>query len=181
MSDKPSLGAQAVQALEIDDVFLMESQARVNRFLNPTDRSQPSLLTLQRYRVDEQLVRQYRAHTHEPDKSFLILRYFFICEIAVANPAFEFPPEVTEIPEDKLFASLGFTFAVDYRCNGEEPSPEALGAFSKNVIFHAWPYWREAAHSECARMRLPSITVPMFKAGAQPGASTPPRQAESQK
>lgn len=32
-----------------------------------------------------------------------------------------------------------------------------------NASYHIWPYWRELLTSQCARMRLPCVTVPIVQ------------------
>jgi len=33
----------------------------------------------------------------------------------------------------------------------------------KNASYHIWPYWRELLTNQCARMRLPCVTVPTIQ------------------
>jgi hypothetical protein len=135
--------------------------------------------------VDEKVFTQLRAPDNAPEDKFMVLRYFVKAEVQIAKPGSEPPKQ--EMREDERLANIEFMFAVDYRCNfNEPPSAESLGAFTKNVVFHMWPYWREAVHAECARMRLPAITIPMLKPGQQltflQGAvpAGPPRELEKQ-
>jgi hypothetical protein len=178
----PSPGAQAIAALEIEDVFLISSKADVNRDFNQTERSHDFLQALQRYRIEEKVFVQGRASIKAPDEPFTVLRYFALAEVHIAKPGTKFTSTSVqeEIPADERLASLEFVFAVDYKCTQKElPSPEMLGAFSKNVAFHMWPYWREAVHAECARMRIPPVTIPMMKQGQVPPGSKVDRGASA--
>jgi len=117
---------------------------------------------MHRHRVEEKIYRQERIPLDQPDSKVVIIRYFFVADHVIAKSSFD--PKIEEVPEDQRLASMNFVFAVDYRCNvPDTPSGDMLGAFSRNVVFHAWPYLREAMHAECARMRLPAITLPMLK------------------
>lgn len=167
----PSPGARAVNAFEIDDIFVVSSRADVAHDFNQTDRKQAMLQAMQRFSVDEKVLSQLRAPDGFPDQQFLVVRYFVKAEIYIAFPGSEqLTPE--QIEGNRL-ATFEFLFAVDYRCDYKEPPPpESLGAFAKNVVFHMWPYWREAVHAECARMRIPAITIPMLKPGQQPAATS---------
>lgn len=41
---------------------------------------------------------------------------------------------------------------------------ESIDEFSlKNASYHIWPYWRELLSSQCARMRLPCVTIPTIQ------------------
>jgi hypothetical protein len=167
VSDPKPLGAQAIDALEIEDVFLVEVTSSVNRDFNQTDHSFSELHAMQRYLVESQVLKQLRAPQDAPDKNFLIIRYFFRGDVVLAKPSYQITGE--EIPEESRLASLNFVFALDYRCEiAAEPSSDMLGAFSRNVVYHAWPYWRAATHAECVRLRIPPITVPMMKAAGSP-------------
>jgi hypothetical protein len=166
--------------LELEDIFMVSSECKIAHEYNQTDRSILNLVTVQRMSLEEQLFVQTRIPLGEKDARIQILRFFAIGEVRVAKPGVTAPVSrvgaiaSTPIPigdvewmrdEDKL-ASLRHVFAADYRCtDGKVPAPEHLGVFVNNVIFHAWPYWREAVHAECSRMRLPPITVPMLRQG----------------
>jgi hypothetical protein len=179
-----SPGARAVSAFEIDDIFIVSTRADVAQDFNQTDRKQAMLQAMQRFSVDEKVISQMRAPDGHPEEQFLVVRYFVKAEMYIAKPGSEvLTPE--QIQGDRL-ATMEFVFAVDYRCDHKEtPSPESLGAFTKNVVLHMWPYWREAVHAECARMRIPAITIPMLKPGQQLAlsldASSAAPQAETAK
>ena len=41
---------------------------------------------------------------------------------------------------------------------------ESLNAFAlQNASFHVWSYWREYLTSQCMRMNLPKLTLPMVQ------------------
>lgn len=44
----------------------------------------------------------------------------------------------------------------------EDPGGEALDVFARrNASYHVWPYWRELVSSQCLRMNLPKVTLPI--------------------
>jgi hypothetical protein len=152
-----------VGALEIEDIFLVSEIASVSRELNPSDRRATAIPTLQRVRVEEQVFGQLRVPVNDAEsKGFLIARFFVVCELFIAKQGVK--PVEGEFKEEDQVAKIEHTFAADYRvANNEMPDGDALGAFIPNVVYHVWPYWREAVHEQTARMRLPTITIPMMK------------------
>jgi hypothetical protein len=53
---------------------------------------------------------------------------------------------------------------INYRCAAEALLVrDAIGAFSTNAQFHAWPFVREEIHAMCGRLRIPRLTIPMLK------------------
>ena len=43
-------------------------------------------------------------------------------------------------------------------------TPSILEEFGrKNALYHVWPYWREYVQAVLSRLRLPTITIPMFR------------------
>jgi len=171
-----SPGARAIEVLEIEDVFVVSARTDLNRDFNQTDRSHPFLQAMQRYRVEDKVLFQVRKPNIEPEEPFTLIRYFAIGEVHIAKPGTTFTSQFTqeEISQEERLASIELVFAIDYKCKDKDVlSPEMLGAFSKNVVFHMWPYWREAIHAECARMRLPAITIPMMKQGQLPPGGPP--------
>lgn len=52
-------------------------------------------------------------------------------------------------------------YVAEYAVNGELEG-ECFNEFAlRNVSYHVWPYWRELLTSQCDRMRLPRIMLPM--------------------
>lgn len=45
-----------------------------------------------------------------------------------------------------------------------EVDTEILDNFGKaNGLYHVWPYWREYVQSTMVRLKLPAVTIPMFR------------------
>lgn len=62
-------------------------------------------------------------------------------------------------------------YCVDYRITQDslQTDQEALDAFAlSNASFHLWPFWREYVMSQCSRMNVPKIPLPLRFIGAQP-------------
>lgn len=167
-------GQRAVDAYEIDDVFLVESSCRVQRDFN-----QSALLPelgLQHRAIIEPTVSQQVRTPIDGGQEIYIIRYFITGELRVLRDGV--PHDKSDVADDETLAVLKLSFAADYRCRKEAFSDKsAIEAFGETAIFHVWPYWREAVHAFGARMRLPRITIPMMK--ARPG-SRPVAVADSQ-
>ena len=71
---------------------------------------------------------------------------------------------VLEDKPDQLVASISATIATCYYLKaGAELDEIAQFAWGESsALFHAWPYWREYAHSALARLNLPVALVPML-------------------
>jgi hypothetical protein len=156
----PSAGARAVTAHEIEDVVLIESACKVHREFNPTMVIN-DVAFAHRISIGEEVVTQTRTPVSEGEV-YSLVRYFLNAEVRLLKPGAKPNPEAPS--EDDFMASLNFVFAVDYRCAAEALlDRDAIGAFSTNAQFHAWPFVREEIHAMCGRLRIPRLTIPMLK------------------
>ncbi|MGH8221175.1 MAG: hypothetical protein ACREUT_21795 [Steroidobacteraceae bacterium] len=165
-----SPGARAVSIYQIEDVFLLRSEVWVARDFNPFQ-PMPEFTFGHSSGVENECIAQERT---DPSRaiSFHILRYFVGAEIRLLRPGVELDKE--EPAEGSILAVLKFTLAADYRCPKEAlEDKDAIGAFSRNAHFHAWPYMREEVHAACARLRIPRITLPMLKPDGSPFIQAP--------
>lgn len=160
MSDK-SPGTRAVETFQIEDVFLVASECWVARDFNnqaPVEEFAVGHST----GVDKEVLIQVRTPvTGGPD--LYVLRYFVNAEVQLLKPGIQPAADVAAVREN-ILATLKFTLAADYRCPKEAiEDKEAIGAFSRNAHFHAWPYFREEVHAMCCRLRVHRVTLPMLK------------------
>ena len=57
--------------------------------------------------------------------------------------------------------SLESTYVAEY-LSEKDPGQNALKAFAlRNASYHVWPFWREFLASQCARMNLPKVSLPL--------------------
>lgn len=169
-----SPGARAVDACEIQDVFVIRSECWVSRDYNQSAPLSSFTFGQQSGIEGEANVQERTPVDGKP--SFHVLRYFVDAEIRLLKEGVNVSER--EPVEDEFLAILKFTLAVDYRCPEDIlADKQAIGAFGRNAHFHAWPYLREEVHAACARMRLPRITLPMLKPeqAGKTTASTPAR------
>lgn len=81
--------------------------------------------------------------------------------------------EQEQIDVDYL-AWIEAAFVAEYDIIGQLDD-ECLGEFAlKNVSYHVWPYWRELLTSQCDRMRLPRLLLPMTQISDNQDATTEP-------
>lgn len=154
-------GARAVEAFEIEDVFLIASECRVVRDLNP----QAPLLEFGwgfNSNIEPEVIVQERGDS-EGANSFFVLRYYVTVEVRILKPEIR-EAKQEAFTDDNSLAYVRLVVATDYRGpNDLVRDPEVVGAFSRNAYFHAWPYLREEVHAMCSRLRVPRITLPMMK------------------
>jgi hypothetical protein len=158
-----SSGTRAVKAFEINDVFIVESACSIDRNHNP-EAEIGSLLFGHFIHIEPEAIHQTRTILATGEQIHVV-RYVIMSQVRILRPGITADEEPTDA--DTL-ASMRFFFAADYRCSKEMiDDPDAVGAFTQNAVFHVWPYFREAVHDACGRLRLPRLTIPMNKPPAK--------------
>jgi hypothetical protein len=160
--EQASPGARAVDACDIDDVFLVHVGCSVDEEFIPN----PALTQfgcVHKFTVEPRALLQTRKLSDPPDTVVHAVRYYARGEVSILKadaPA----PNLPEVKPEHILATISHLFAVDYVCpESLLKDRAAVSAFSKNVAFNAWPFWREAVLSDCARLRLPKVMIPMMK------------------
>lgn len=168
-----SPGERAVAALEVSDIFIVSSQCKVQRDFNPTGVLEP---VSYQSRISPEEKGFFQTRTVEGSgEQVYVVRYFIDCSFRILKP--EVDATTQDLSANDLLAEISATFAVDYTCAKEfMTDSEAIGAFSSNAVFHAWPYWRETIHSFTAQMRLPRVTLSMMKVGKAPTHTDTPKR-----
>ena len=75
---------------------------------------------------------------------------------------------------DDPILQIEATYCVDYRITQEnlQTDQEALDAFAlNNASYHLWPFWREFIMSQCSRMNVPKIPLPLRFIGMTPASA----------
>jgi hypothetical protein len=162
VADAAKPGERAVAECEIDDVFLVSTECKVDRQYNQSVVGLDDLPALHRVAIDNNVLMQTRTLAPPSEGSIFILRYYIKGEILYPKPGETLEGE--SVDDSKVLAKLTHEFAVDYRCQKEFFEDKvAVAAFGKNALFHVWGFWREAVISDSARFRLPRVIVPMMK------------------
>jgi hypothetical protein len=156
----PSPGARAVAAYKIEDVFLVAAECWVSRDNNQG--AQPTEITYGHFSSVDETVMHLERTSILDGKKLYILRYFVIADVRLLKPGVSV--ENRDPTQEELLAGIKLTFATDYSCSPEAlQDTDALGAFSRNAQFHAWPYIREEVSAFCGRLRIPRVMLPMLK------------------
>jgi hypothetical protein len=157
-----SPGARAVKAYEVEDVFLLDLECSVFHEFNPLEQL-PPITYKHSISLDQNLLIQTRADPDGGNKVAMV-RYFINSEVVVLKPGSESKESDEPVPKEARLASIKFTLATDYMCPMNlAHDQDAILAFGKNAMFHAWPYVRETVHLSCEKLRIPRITIGMFK------------------
>lgn len=137
---------QAINALQINDVFLRSSQATCADDFRPKY-ADFSALHLQQMHV----VKQTALFEVKGDGKL------FHVHILLGTRWVQQTPQSTE-PE--VAALVEAEYVCEYRLH-TDVAQEALDEFAnQNASYHVWPYWREFLASQCERMRLPRLVMP---------------------
>lgn len=158
---EPSPGTRAVEAFEIEDAFLVASEGRVSRDLNP----QAPLLEFAygfNSNIEPEVLVQQRTDAQGAN-SFFVVRYYVTVEARILKPEIRAAKQ-EDFTDTNTLAYVRLVVATDYR--GPEDlvrNQDVVAAFGRNALFHAWPYLREEIHAMCSRLRVPRITLPMLK------------------
>jgi hypothetical protein len=156
----PTPGERAVAAYQIEDVFVTNLNCRVSPEFNP-HQAWGQMAFNHRASVDKNMLIQTRS-TVDGGEDQTIVRYFVSSEVGLLKA--ETSVEKKEFSEEDYLASIHITVAADYSCTvAASKDADAISAFSRNAVFHVWPYLREIIHAACDRLRIPRLTIEMFK------------------
>ena len=151
---------RAIDVLSIDLVAIRSSSARISDDFDPKFESDDGVVTVKLH----SRVEKFDLVTVHDEADKLFLRVFIECGVTLDRPP-ENGSGNGEAPEE--LASIDARFAAYYLMI-ENPGQEALEQFVlHNASFHVWPYWREYLASQCLRMNLAPIPVPMRQFGPQ--------------
>ncbi|WP_394181395.1 hypothetical protein [Marinomonas posidonica] len=149
MATKISKNLQrAIDKLKIQDVYLKSSQAQCEDDFDPKSTELNELLVQQMHAVIKSEV--LRINTDE----LLVRIYIRLGARWVAT---------TDSKEPNIKAFVEADFIAEYQMT-EPLEQEAIDEFShQNASFHVWPYWREFLSSQCERLRLPRVVLPIVQ------------------
>jgi len=67
-------------------------------------------------------------------------------------------PDIKSAP---MLAQIECVYVAEY-LSEIDPGSDALKAFAlENASYHIWPYWREYLATQCFRMNLPKVNLPL--------------------
>jgi len=158
---------KAIDALQIQDVYLRDSLARCFGDFDPKYCADYSKLTVQFLHVVKQSV------VMEEDGDGRLLRVFVDMGARWA--------ELSEPNEElSVRALIEATFVAEYRMTGELEQA-CIDEFSlKNASYHVYPYWRELLTNQCTRMHLPRLILPAVQLAHNRHENIPEQIQETQ-
>lgn len=148
---------QMQHALVLQDVFVRKAEAHTESNFDP--KYSKDQLGLQIKFANSPDIEQFElSDDSNPERKIKFLRY------SVETGVRFVVAETQEASEPTVRAEITAVFSAEYAVTNQEAiTDEGLSAFSENVTYHVWPYWREFIHSTCARFRLPGTMLPMFQ------------------
>lgn len=156
--------ARACQCLRINGI----SQARVSAFIDETLEATPAFPEHFEVLFKHVIAKSMWGDAESDDERYYILRVFI--ELGLKYAPAEAPGSGTEKQssrEPETLAQIEATYVAEY-ISDENLDQDAIKAFAtQNASFHVWPYWREFITSQCDRMNLPRINLPLHNFGKQ--------------
>lgn len=144
---------QAIDNLSINDVYLHEAQSCCNDGFDPKATDDVAELIIQQMHVVA------KSELVETSGEVRLLRVFIRLGVRWVAPDEEDETDVKALIEADFVAEYQMSKDLEAKCIDE---------FSlKNASFHVWPYWREYLSSQCERMRLPRIILPVVQFNKQ--------------
>lgn len=159
---------QAIDALQINDVYQIETSAKLAPGFVPALEDELDNFTVQA----KHLVRRFEViDVERGEDKFSLVRFF-------VEFGARFVPkgvDLSAVKDEQIRAHIEATFVAEYRMDGDLEKA-ALNTFAlRNTSFHVWPYWREYLSAQCQRMNLPKLVLPTVQVAKNPkNKQTPP-------
>jgi len=88
--------------------------------------------------------------------------FFYSCGIRLLNEKdSENAESENEDDNSNILVEIRATFDAKYIAD-EKVAQEFLEAFSDEMGYHVWPYWRELVQSSCSRFNIAPLETPMY-------------------
>lgn len=152
---------QVIDRLKIEDV----AHVRSNYWVTEDYMARPPEELSIRLQLRSQFDRCDVDALPGPDNG-VICRYRFLYDLGIRimdnniDVNEEDEKGIIAVVESRMYA-LYFEY---HEGDREKLTPAILEEFGrKNALYHVWPYWREYVQAVLSRLRLPTITIPMFR------------------
>jgi len=139
---------KAIECLRISDLYVRDLESKCNEGFDPKYYDMEGLVIQTKHMVT-------KSEVVQGDDEQKVFRVFV--EVGV-----KWLTEEESIKEDaNSLALVEGEFIAEYNITSNLEK-ECLDEFAlQNVSYHVWPYWRELLTSQCDRMRLPRLMLPM--------------------
>jgi hypothetical protein len=144
--------ARAQRGLAFQDISMLASRCELGENADPKF-NWPELLVVQ---LKHQVKQSSLLSVQQAEESVVLFRIDIDLGARVVADG--------ESPETAWLAQIEADYRVDYLITDDalKSDQEALDEFAlHNASFHLWPFWREYVVSQCNRMNLPKISIPM--------------------
>jgi hypothetical protein len=149
---------KAIECLRISDVYVRNLDSKCNENFDPKYSDMDQLAIQTKHLVS-------KSEVVQGDDEKKIFRVFV--EVGVKWLA----EEASSKEDVNPTALIEAEFVAEYNITNDLED-ECLDEFAlKNVSYHVWPYWRELLTSQCERMRLPRLFLPMTQIAQNQGAT----------
>ncbi len=163
---------RAIACLRIADIWQHSVTASISEELEAQERFPENPDTLYKHIV----VRSLWGGT-EGDSGPFVFRVYIAVGVRFVDKSGDSVGEDSAADHDKpgadgsVLAQIEATYVAQYHSD-TDPGQDALEAFAlQNASYHVWPYWREFLASQCARMNLPRLSLPLQSLAGNHGAS----------
>ena len=139
---------KAIESLRITDIYVRNLESKCSGEFDPKHSNMEGLVIQTKHMVT-------KFEVVQGDDDNKLFRVFV--EVGVQWLA----EEESSKEDDNPLALIEAEFIAEYNITNDLED-DCLNAFAlQNVSYHVWPYWRELLTSQCDRMRLPRIMLPM--------------------
>lgn len=139
---------KAIECLNISDLYVRNLESKCNEGFDPKHSDIEGLVIQTKHMVT-------KSEVIQDDDENKLFRVF-------VEAGVKWLPKGKDVEEDiSHLALIEAEFIAEYNISGDLEK-DCLDEFAlKNVSYHVWPYWRELLASQCDRMRLPRLLLPM--------------------
>ncbi len=156
------LHQQAIDNLQITDVFIMTSTSEISTDFEPKYSSGSDKIGIQyKHIVDRSTIVSFSSE--EEENAINLFRVY-----VDLGAKWNYVPDNQEEEGDnneneEPLAKIEACYVAEYQLKKETPQ-EALEEFAlNNASHHIWPYWREYLMSQAMRMNLPKVALPIVQ------------------
>ena len=162
--------ARACECLRINGVWQAQVSALINETLEAAPAFPEDLEVLFKHVISKSLW----GEAENDDQHHYMLRVFIelgLRFVPAENSGNNSEQESAKEPD--TYAQIEATYVAEYTSD-EDLDKDAIKAFAtRNASFHVWPFWREFITSQCSRMNLPRINLPLHNFGKQESDKNP--------
>lgn len=152
---------EAVSSLEVESVFF------TNTLVNTYKEFDADLLPDDMYANGQTFQGLKRIQTFTDEDQPNICFYRFTYSIGLRFLSSEDKQKIVEqqIEPEHVEPYLEFKadFVVVYRSEAEIEGDSLIDFGNRYCRYHIWPYWREFVQSSCARLQIPTLSVPVCR------------------